>query len=68
MAAVGGVCLAGGLWVALRLPPSHNFVAAPGNMRTRLARLQVPMRDPVTIRFALCGFVLMGSLVSFYNT
>ena len=67
MAAVGGVCLAGGLWVALRLPPSHNFVAAPGNMRPRLARLQVPMRDPVTIRFALCGFVLMGSLVSFYN-
>jgi YNFM family putative membrane transporter len=67
MAAVGGVCLIGGLWVALRLPSSRNFVAAPGSMRERLAGLRGPLRDPVIIRFALCGFVLMGSLVSFYN-
>ncbi|MHB1172564.1 MAG: MFS transporter [Lacisediminihabitans sp.] len=67
MAVVGGVCFAGGLWVALRLPPSRNFVAAPGRMRERMAGLRGPLRDPVIIRFALCGFVIMGSLVSFYN-
>ena len=67
MAAVGGVCLIGGLWVALRLPSSRNFVATPGSMRERMARLRGPLRDPVIIRFALCGFVLMGSLVSFFN-
>ena len=67
MAAVGMVCLVGGLWVALRLPSSRNFVATPGNMRERMAGLRGPLRDPVIIRFALCGFVLMGSLVSFFN-
>ncbi len=67
MAVVGGVSLAGGLWVALRLPSSHNFVATPGNMRQRMAGLRGPLRDPVIIRLALCGFVLMGSLVSFFN-
>src|SRR5665811_1231381 len=67
MAAVGGVCLIGGLWGALRLPSSRNFVATPGSMRERMARLRGPLRDPVIIRFALCGFVLMGSLVSFFN-
>ena len=67
MAVVGGVSLAGGLWVALRLPSSRNFVATPGSMRERMAGLRGPLRDPVIIRLALCGFVLMGSLVSFYN-
>ena len=67
MAAVGGVSLAGGLWVALRLPSSRNFVAVPGTMRERMVGLSGPLRDPVIIRLALCGFVLMGSLVSFYN-
>ena len=67
MAAVGGVSLAGGLWVALRLPSSRNFVAVPGTMRERMVGLSGPLRDPVVIRLALCGFVLMGSLVSFYN-
>ena len=67
MAIVGGVCLAGGIWVALRLPQSHHFVPAPGTMRQRLAGIRGPLRDPVIIRFALVGFVLMGSLVSFFN-
>ena len=58
MAIVGGVCLAGGVWVAIRLPPSHHFVPAPGTMRQRLAGIQGPLRDPVIIRFALVGFVL----------
>lgn len=67
MAVVGGLCLGGGLWVALRLPSSRNFVATPGSMRKRLAGLRGPLRDPFMIRLALCGFVLMGSLVSFFN-
>jgi YNFM family putative membrane transporter len=67
MAAVGGVCLVGGVWVALRLPSSRNFVATPGTLRERMVGLKGPLRDPVILRFALCGFVLMGSLVSFYN-
>jgi YNFM family putative membrane transporter len=67
MAVVGGVCLVGGLWVALRLPSSRNFVAAPGTLGERMAGLRGPLRDPVIIRFALVGFVLIGSLVSFFN-
>ena len=67
LAAVGVVCLIGGLWVALRLPSSRNFVAVRGNMRERMAGLRGPLRDPVIIRLALCGFVLMGSLISFFN-
>jgi MFS transporter, YNFM family, putative membrane transport protein len=67
MAVVGAVCLVGGLWVAVRLPSSRNFVATPGSMRERVAGLRGPLRDSVIIRLALCGFVLMGSLVSFFN-
>lgn len=67
MAVVGGVCLVGGLWVALRLPTSRNFVATSGSMGERLSGLRGPLHDRVIIRFALCGFVLMGSLVSFFN-
>lgn len=67
MAVVGGLCLGGGLWVAMRLPSSRNFVATPGNMRNRLLALRGPLRDSFMIRLALCGFVLMGSLVSFFN-
>ena len=67
MAVVGGLCLVGGLWVALRLPSSRNFVPTPGSMRKRMAGLRGLLREPVMIRLALCGFVLMGSLVSFFN-
>ena len=67
LGAVGLLCLIGGSWVARRLPRSRHFVAVPGGMRTRLAGLRVPLRDPVLVRLSLCGFVLMGSLVSFFN-
>lgn len=67
MAVVGAVCLVGGVWVARRLPDSRHFVAVPGGMRSRLAKLRGPVRDLVVIRLAACGFVLMGSLVSFFN-
>jgi YNFM family putative membrane transporter len=67
LAVVGGLCLLGGVWVALRLPSSRNFVPAPGGLRSRMAAMRGPLRDPVIIRLAVCGFVLMGSLVSYFN-
>jgi YNFM family putative membrane transporter len=67
LAVVGGLCLLGGAWVALRLPSSRNFVAAPGGLRERLAAMRGPLADPVIRRLAVCGFVLMGSLVSYFN-
>jgi YNFM family putative membrane transporter len=67
MAIVGAACLAGSVWVWRNLPSSRHFVPAPGSIRVRMAGLRGPLRDPVIIRFAVCGFVLMGSLVSFFN-
>lgn len=67
MAGVAVVCLVGGVWVAARLPSSRNFVASPGGLGTRIALIRHPLRDPVVLKLALCGFVLMGSLVSYYN-
>ncbi|HSF27158.1 MAG TPA: MFS transporter, partial [Actinomycetes bacterium] len=64
---LGLLCLIGGTWVARRLPRSRHFVAVPGGMRARLAGLRTPLRDPVLVRLSLCGFVLMGSLVSYFN-
>jgi MFS transporter, YNFM family, putative membrane transport protein len=67
LAVVGGLCLLGGAWVALRLPSSRNFVPTPGGLRSRVAAVRGPLSDPVIIRLAVCGFVLMGSLVSYFN-
>ena len=67
LAIVGGICLLGGAWVALRMPSSRNFVPAPGSLRSRIAAMRGPLRDWVIIRLAVCGFVLMGSLVSYFN-
>jgi YNFM family putative membrane transporter len=67
MLVVGLCCLAGGAFVAARLPSSRNFVAATGGFGTRLALLRHPLTDKVVLRLALCGFVLMGSLVSYFN-
>jgi YNFM family putative membrane transporter len=67
LAVVGGLCLLGAAWVAARLPASRNFVPAAGGPRSRMTALRAPLRDPVIIRLAVCGFVLMGSLVSYFN-
>jgi MFS transporter, YNFM family, putative membrane transport protein len=67
LAVVGAACLLGTAWVAWRLPTSRNFVAAPGRFSERMAGLRGPLRDPVVLRLAVCGFVIMGSLVSYYN-
>ncbi len=67
MATVAIVCLIGGAWVATRLPSSRNFVASPGGLGTRIALVRHPLRDKVVLKLAVCGFVIMGSLVSYYN-
>ena len=64
---VGAVCLVGTTFVALRLPHSRNFSPSPGGFRERMAGLRQPLRDPVVLRLAVTGFVIMGSLVSYYN-
>ncbi len=67
MAGAALVCLAGAVWVALQLPASRNFAATPGPLGARLGAMREPARDPVILKLAVAGFVLMGSLVSFYN-
>ncbi len=64
---VGAACLVGGLWVARNLPRSQGFTAVEGSMRERLGGLRNLLRESMMLRLALCGFILMGSLVSFYN-
>lgn len=67
LAAVGLTGLLGGLWVARRLPSSRNFRPDPVGLPGRLRALRTPLRDPVLLGLAACGFVLMGCVVSFYN-
>jgi MFS transporter, YNFM family, putative membrane transport protein len=64
---VGACCLVGAAMVARWLPSSRHFVVAPGGMRDRLSGMRVPLGDGVVVRLALCGFLIMGSLVSFFN-
>jgi predicted MFS family arabinose efflux permease len=65
---VVGVCsLAGTAMVARWLPTSRHFVVVPGGMRERLSGMRVPLADGVLVRLAVCGFLIMGSLVSFFN-
>jgi YNFM family putative membrane transporter len=67
MSVVGALCLVGSAWVAWRLPRSRHFTASPGRLRDRITGLRAPLRDPLVQRLAICGFVIMGALVSFYN-
>jgi MFS transporter, YNFM family, putative membrane transport protein len=64
---VGICCLCGAAMVARWLPSSRNFVVAPGGMRDRLSGMRTPLGDGVVVRLAVCGFLIMGSLVSFFN-
>jgi YNFM family putative membrane transporter len=64
---VGICCLAGTAVVARWLPTSRHFVGVPGGMRDRLSGMRVPLADGVLVRLAVCGFLIMGSLVSFFN-
>lgn len=61
------VCLVGAAWVAAQLPPSRHFTVTPGGLATRLSAMRGPAGDAVILKLAVTGFVLMGSLVSFYN-
>lgn len=67
MACAAVVCLAGAVWVARQLPASRNFAVTPGRLAERLASIREPLGDPVIRKIMIIGFVLMGSLVSFFN-
>jgi YNFM family putative membrane transporter len=67
MSVVSALCLVGSAWVAWRLPLSRHFTVSPGRLRDRMSGLRAPLRDPLVQRLAVCGFVTMGALVSFYN-
>lgn len=67
MAGAGLLCLVGTAYVAVRLPSSRNFEPAPGSFGVRLASMWSPLRDPVILKLAVCGFVLMGCVVSYFN-
>lgn len=67
MVCAGAVCLLGAGWVWLRLPRSRHFEASSASFGLQLASMWRPLRDPVIIKLAICGFVLMGSLVSYFN-
>lgn len=65
--AVGAVALACSLYVALRLPPSRNFVPQPERLLPQIAAARVHLRDGVLLRLYVCGFALMGAMVAFFN-
>ena len=65
--AVGGAALLGSLYVALRLPPSRNFVSQPERLLPQIAAARVHLRDGVLLRLYVCGFALMGAMVAFFN-
>lgn len=67
MAILALLALAAGSWVAIYLPQSRNFVPSPGTFGHRVALVRKPASDGVIISLSVCGFVLMGSLVSYYN-
>jgi YNFM family putative membrane transporter len=64
---VGVGCMVGAALVARWLPSSRHFVMRPGGLRQRLGGFRESVRDGVLLRLALCGFLIMGSLVSFFN-
>lgn len=65
--AVGSVGLAGSLVVAKMLPASRFFSPDRSSLAARLGALRGPLTDGRVLRLLLCGFVLMGTLVSFFN-
>lgn len=67
LAVVGAGSLVGAVLVARRLPASHHFVAQHGGVARQLAGLGDHLRDPVLRRLFITGFLLMGSLVAFFN-
>ena len=65
--AVGSVGLVGSLVVATMLPASRFFFPDRSSLVARLGALRGPLTDGRVLRLLLCGFVLMGTLVSFFN-
>ncbi len=66
-AAVGLIALAGSVYVARALPASRHFVAQPERLWSQVSKSRVHLADPVLRRLFVCGFMLMGAMVAFFN-
>ncbi len=66
-AAVGLLALAGSLYVLRALPASRHFVPQPERLWPQLRAARVHLSDPVLRRLFVCGFLLMGAMVAFFN-
>ncbi len=66
-AAVGLIALAGSVYVARALPASRHFVSQPERLWSQVSKSRVHLADPVLRRLFVCGFMLMGAMVAFFN-
>lgn len=67
VAVVGATALVGSLYVARRLPPSLHFRPQPEALAGSLRAAGTHLRDGLLRRLFLCGFVLIGAQVAFFN-
>lgn len=67
VASIGVVALAGSSYVARRLPPSRHFHAQPEKIVRSLGAARMHLADGVLGRLFVCGFVLIGAQVAFFN-
>lgn len=64
---VGALALLGSGYVALRLPASQHFVAQTERLLPQILAARVHVRDGVLQRLFVCGFMLMGAMVAYFN-
>jgi predicted MFS family arabinose efflux permease len=67
IATVAVAALACSAYVARRLPPSRHFHPQPESLGQQLRAGTRHFADPVLRRLFVCGFVLMGGMVAYFN-
>ncbi len=67
VAVIGASALAGSVYVARRLPPSLHFQSQPETLLRSVGAAGTHLRDGVLRRLFVCGFVLIGAQVAFFN-
>lgn len=64
---IGAVSAVGTAYVALRLPRSRNFVSQPQRLLPQIRAAGTHLGDAALRRLFVCGFVLMGAMVAYFN-
>lgn len=64
---VGAMALLGSLYATARLPASRHFVSQPERLLPQIQAAGVHLRDGVLQRLFVCGFMLMGAMVAYFN-